>query len=286
MKTDYGVIFFTDALGARSLEEFALRLEELGYEALWVPEFFGREPYSTCAHLLARTSRIKIATGIANVYSHDAIVAAQNRQTLAELSDGRFILGLGVSHPQMAEAHGLPWVPPVTKMRAYLDGIEQMDVQSPAPSAPAPIWISAHGPGLLKLASKRADAANTYLMPPPHTKDAREIVGPDLRLNVVLPCCLCDDEATGRKMGRKALSIYLPLPAYQRQWLAWGFTEADFENGGSDHLIDSVVAWGDLAKIRERMDAHRAAGASQIEVSALNPEGRGPHWKLYEALAS
>ena len=281
------IIFFTDALARDELEAFALRLEELGYESLWVPEFLGREPFATASYLLARTTRLKIATGIANVYSHDAIVAAQCRHTLAELSGGRFILGLGVSHPPMAEAHQLPWLPPLRKMRAYLETIEQTVVQAPLPAEPAPIWIAAHGPKLLQLAAERVQGANTYLMPPPHTRRAREIVGPDLRLNVVLPMCLTEDPALARGIGRRALSIYLPLPAYRRQWLGWGFTEADFADGGSDHLIDSLVAWGDEARIRRRMDEHLEAGATQIAVSALNPDEKGarPHWKLLEALA-
>jgi alkanesulfonate monooxygenase SsuD/methylene tetrahydromethanopterin reductase-like flavin-dependent oxidoreductase (luciferase family) len=106
MENRPSVIFFTDGLDADALGSFALRLEDLGYESLCVSEFFGREPFSTVSFLLARTSRLRIATGIANVYSRDALITAQARQTLAELSGGRFILGLGVSHPQMAEAWG------------------------------------------------------------------------------------------------------------------------------------------------------------------------------------
>ena len=281
------VIFFTDGLEADALEAFAQRLEALGYESLWVPEFFGREPFATVSYLLARTERLRVATGIVNVYSHDALLAAQARHTLAELSGGRFVLGLGVSHPPMAEAHELPWEPPVRKMRGYLDRLEAMEVQSPPPAEPAPIWIAAHGPGLLKLAAERVQGANTYLMPPEHTRSARQILGRELRLNVVVPSCLCEDASLARSIGRKALSIYLPLPAYRKQWTQWGFEEADFEDGGSDRLIDTVVAWGDANAIRTRMEAHREAGASHITVSPLNPEGRGPapHWKLLEALA-
>ncbi len=285
MELNPSVIFFTDGLAADELERFALRLEDLGYEALWVPEFFGREPFATVSFVLARTTRLKVATGIANVYSRDALVTAQARHTLAELSGGRFVLGLGVSHPPMAEAHGVEWLPPVRKMRAYLDTIEGTKVAAPAPPAPSPIWLAAHGPGLLRLAASRADGANTYLMPPEHTRQARDTLGADKRLNVVVPACLCEDAARARAIGRKALGIYLPLPAYRKQWMAWGYDEADFEEGGSDRLIDGCVAWGSKARIRERMAAHREAGASHIAVSPLNPEGRGPHWKLLEALA-
>ena len=288
MEPKPGLIFFTDALDAGELASFAGRLEELDYDCLLVPEFLGREPFSTVSYVLANTTKLRVATGIANVYARDGIVAAQARQTLAELSGGRFILGLGVSHPPMAAAHGLEWVPPLKKMREYLDVIEKTQVQSPPPAEPAPIWLAAHGPRLLSLASERTQGANTYLMPPAHTRDARERVGEGFRLNVVLPCCLCEDAVVARKIGRAALGIYMPLPAYRKQWLEWGFDASDFDNGGSDRLIDSLVAWGDLGSIRKRMAEHRDAGASHIIVSAFNPESRTPtpHWKLLEALVS
>jgi probable F420-dependent oxidoreductase len=285
LETNPGVIFFTDGLDANALEDFVRRLEELGYDSLWIPEFFGREPFSTATFALARTTRLKVATGIANVYARDAIITAQGRQTLAELSGGRFILGLGVSHPPIAEAHGQKWIAPVQKMREYLDTIEQTKVQSPQAAQPAPIWLAAHGPGLLGLAAERADGANTYLMPPAHTQKARERLGPSKRLNVVLPCCLCEDEDRARSIARKGLGMYMPLPAYRRQWLEWGFGSSDFEEGGSDRLIDSLVAWGDEATIRKRMIEHRDAGASQIQISPYNAQGRGPDWKLLEAMA-
>lgn len=287
MELNPSVIFYTDGLAAEALAGFAHRLEELGYESLWVPEFFGREPFSTVAYLLARTSKLKIATGIANVYARDALVTAQARQTLGEFSGGRFILGLGVSHPPMAEAHGLDWKPAVPKMRGYLDTLDNTQVESPRPSEPVPVWIAAHGPGLLRLAAERTDGANTYLMPPAHTQRAREILGPDKRLNTVVPSCLCEDPDRARKIARKALAIYLPLPAYQKQWLEWGFSQSDFQNGGSDALVDGLVAWGNEEQIRTKMLEHRSAGASHIAVSPLDAEGRGPEppWKLLEALA-
>ena len=287
MDLNPSVIFFTDGLDADALEAFAIRLEELGYESLWVPEFFGREPFSTVSFLLAKTTRLKVATGIANVYARDALITAQARQTLAEFSGGRFILGLGVSHPPVARAHGLEWIPALPKMRSYLDTMESAQISSPPPAEPPPLWLAAHGPGLLRLAAARADGANTYLMPPSHTRRARELVGPERRLNVVVPSCLCEDPDLARRIGRKALRLYLPLSAYQKQWLEWGFGEADFQGEGSDHLVDSLIAWGSEEQIRERMIEHRAAGASHIAISPLSPEGKGPqpHWKLLESLA-
>ena len=126
----------------------------------------------------------------------------------------------------------------------------------------------------------------TYLLPPAHTRRAREILGPDKRINVVLPCCLCEDPAAARKTARRALGIYMPLPAYQREWIKWGFEEADWAQGGSDRLIDGLVGWGDEAAIRARIAEHEAAGASHVAISAYNPAGGvEPDWKLLEALA-
>lgn len=286
MKNRPSIISYTDGFAVRELEQFARRIEELDYDSLWVTEFTGRDPYTTAAHLLARTERLTIATGIANVYSHDAIVAAQNRQTLAELSDDRFVLGLGVSHPPMAAMHQLEWLPPLRKMREYLDTIEATRVDSPPATAPAPIWIAANGPKLLELVAQRADGANTYLLPPSHTKQAREILGPDKRLNLVLPCCLCEDPERARKISRRALSIYMPLPAYQKEWQKAGFDASDWADGGSDRLIDMIVAWGDESAIRARIDEYEAAGASHIAVSAYNADGPGMPWKLLETLAN
>lgn len=285
MKNPPSVIAYTDGMAVRELDTFAQRIEGLGYDSLWVTEFTGRDPYTTAAHVLARTERLMVATGIANVYSHDAIVAAQNRQTLAELSEGRFVLGLGVSHPPMAAMHQQEWLPPLRKMREYLDTLEATRVDAPPGPGPAPIWLAANGPRLLELVAKRLDGANTYLLPPAHTKRAREILGPKKRLNVVLPCCLCDDADRARKLSRAALAIYMPLPAYQKEWRNWGFEESDWAGGGSDRLVDSIVAWGDEAAIRDRVAEYEAAGASHIAVSAYNPEGKGPHMKLLETLA-
>jgi len=282
-----GVLAFMDRLSRDELVAVARRLEELGYEELWLPDLFGREIFVTASFLLAHTSRIRVATGIAHVYARDAMAAAQAARTLAELYDGRFILGLGVSHPPAAELRGHIWIPPLRKLRSYLEAIAAAKVMSPEPVREAKVYIAAHGPKLLALAASSADGANTYLMPPEHTREAREILGPDKALNVVLPCCLCADAERARQVGRKGLALYLGLPAYHRQWARFGLADEDLAGGGSDRLVDALIAWGDEAAIRERIAAHLAAGASQIEVLPLNPEPKpsGPHWGILEALA-
>jgi probable F420-dependent oxidoreductase len=285
--TPPGVVFFTDRMPAEELASFAQRLETLGLGALWVPELLGREPIATAAFLLARTTTLRVVTGIANVYARDALAAAQARHTLAELSGGRFALGLGVSHPPMAEMRGAVWEKPVAKLRGYLQVIAATKVRSPSAAEPAPVWIAAHGPALLRLAAELADGANTYLMPLEHTRTARSILGPEKTLNVVQTCCLCDDPESARGVARRALAMYMTLPAYQRRWSALGFDASDFQNGGSDQLIDALVAWGSEKEIRERLDAQLDAGASELAIVPLNPEAPSePAWPLLEALGS
>jgi len=176
-----GVLFYTDAMRPRDCVADALRLEALGYDSIWLPDLFGRELFITAGYLLAATTRLRVATGIANIYARDAMSSAQAARTLSELYGGRFILGLGVSHPQAASARGHVWQPPVEKLSGYLAGIASASINAPEPLNVAPIFVAAHGPRLLALAAERADGANTYLMPPEHTQQARTILGPCVR---------------------------------------------------------------------------------------------------------
>jgi probable F420-dependent oxidoreductase len=280
-----GVVSFTDGMKPSEVVGYAERLESLGYEELWLPDLFGRELFVTASFLLSQTRRIRVATGIANVYARDPMATAQAARTLGELYDGRFILGLGVSHPHAAEARGHTWIPPVRKLREHLEGMRGAPLRDPGAEARAPVYIAAHGPKLLALAAELADGANTYLMPPDHTREARGILGPDKTLNVVLPCCLCGDLDRARQTASRGLAMYLELDAYRRQWRRFGFGSADFEGGGSQRLLDGLVAHGDESALRSRIADHLAAGASRILLVSHNPEGRGPHWKLLEALS-
>ncbi len=92
-----GVFCFTDALTPAQLTELAQQTEQLGYAALWYPEVLSYESFSLGSFLLHQTETLIIASGIANIYARDATAAKQGQHTLAKLSGGRFLLGLGVS---------------------------------------------------------------------------------------------------------------------------------------------------------------------------------------------
>lgn len=283
-----GVIVPADMFGPDDLVAHVRRLEELAYDTAWITDMFGRHIYVTAAHLLAHTDRIRIGTGIAHIYGRDAIDSAQAARTLAELSGGRFVQGLGVSHPIAAEMRGMEWEPPLGKSRDYLTAMRsELPLSTAAPDPDVPLYLAAHGPKMLGVAAEAADGAMSYMQTPEGCADARAILGPDKALNVVVPSCLTSDAETGRAMGRRALAMYLPLPAYQRVWARYGFDESDWAAPGSDALVDRFFNWGSEDTVAARMQALLDAGATEIIVGASpsDPGDPASMWTILEALA-
>lgn len=269
-----GVWTWTDGTPTGQIEAFAQQVEAWGYSALWIPEAVGREPFALSGWLLAHTERLIVATGIANVYARDPIATAQGQKTLAELSGGRFLLGLGVSHKPMVESvRGHDASKPLTFMRTYLDAMAAAPWMSvPMPEEP-PTVIAALHPKMLALAAERTQGAHPYLVPPEHTAWAREVMGPDAWLCVEQKVLLESDAGKAREVARGALAMYLTLPNYRRSILRFDFTEADLADGGSDKLVDALVVWGDEQAIRDRVQAHHDAGANHVCIQPLHPEG-------------
>jgi probable F420-dependent oxidoreductase len=282
-----GVWFFTDGMTAGSAADFARRVEALGYDALWIPEAVGRHVFAHAAWLLANTERLIVATGIANLYARDAHASAAARNTLAEQSGGRFLLGLGVSHAPLVEGvRGHRYGRPVATMRAYLEAMEKAPYAAVSPAETPPTVIAALGPKMLELAAEKARGAHPYLVPPEHTARAREILGPDPWLCTEQKVLLETDASRARAIARKAVAMYLGLPNYRNNLGRLGYTDADLDDGGSDRLIDAVVAWGDEKAIADRVQAHRDAGASHVCIQPLHPEGQPrPDERILEALA-
>ncbi|MGE0486319.1 MAG: TIGR03620 family F420-dependent LLM class oxidoreductase [Gammaproteobacteria bacterium] len=280
-----GVIALLDERPAREFAAFADAVEARGYDSLWLPELFGREPIASAAHLLARTGRLQVATGIVNVYGRDPHALAQARQTLAELSGGRFVLGLGVSNVEVNTARGHAWQAPLAKMRATLDALDAIAVQSVAPAAPAPLVLAAHGPALQRLGAARCDGVLTYLMSPTHTRRSRERIGPATQLNVVCALLAEPDATIARRKARAALAWYLGLDYYHREWRQLGYTDADFADGGSDALVDMLVGWGDGDALEARIAEHHAAGADRVILMPLDAMGARPVTTTLDAVA-
>jgi probable F420-dependent oxidoreductase len=283
--TDLGVWAATDALSATDAAAFAKRVENWGYGALWIPEAIGREVFSASAWLLANTSRLIVASGIANIYARDSFSALAAQNGLNEQSGGRFLLGLGVSHiPLVQGVRKHEYGKPVATMKAYLEGMAAATYRAVAPETRPQTALAALGPKMLELSAEQADGAHPYNVPPEHTREAREILGANKLLCVEQGAVLETDATKARALARRFLEIYLGLPNYVNNWRRLGFTDTDFAGGGSDRLIDSVVAWGDETAIRKRVEAHLQAGADHVCVQAIGADGR-PDERLLGLLA-
>ncbi len=280
-----GVWAATDGLAATEAAALAKRIEAWGYGALWIPEATGREAFSASAWLLANTTKLLVATGIANIYARDAFAAAAAQKGLNEQSGGRFLLGLGVSHIPLVEGlRKLKYGKPVATMRAYLQSMASSKYGSVAPADTPKTILAALGPKMLELSRDLADGALPYNVPPEHTQQAREILGPGKHLCVEQGAILETNPAKARTAARRFLSVYMGLPNYVENWKRLGFTDADVAGGGSDRLIDSVIVWGDEKAIRARIDAHWQAGADHVCVQAIGQTAL-PDQRLLELMA-
>ena len=272
--TRLGVWAGTDDLSAAAAAAFAQRVEAWGYGALWIPEAVGREVFSACGWLLASTRRLIIASGIANIYARDPLSAAAAQKGLNEQSGGRFLLGLGVSHiPFVEGVRHHSYGKPVATMRAYLHGHAASAVSIRRTARTAPHRPGGAGaPKMLELSGEAADGAHPYNVPPEHTRQARALLGPGKLLCVEQGAVLETDAAKARRIARRFLALYLGLPNYVDNWRRLGFADADFAAGGSDRLIDAVIAWGDEKAIRTRIEEHWQAGADHVCVQAIGAE--------------
>ncbi len=247
--------------------ELAVEIEELGYGTILLPETAGRDPLVAAALLLDSTSRIVVGTGIAGIYSRDALAMACGHKSLTEAYPDRFVLGLGVSHAVAVEAlRGHTYGKPLTAMREYLDRMDAAPYFAYAPAAPPVRVLAALGPRMLELAAERAAGAHPYFVPVEHTALAREHLGPDALLLPEQKVVLETDPVRAREIARAAMAVYLGLPNYTNNLRRLGYGDDDLAGGGSDRLVDAIVAWGDDAAIRARVDAHLAAGADHVAI--------------------
>jgi probable F420-dependent oxidoreductase len=256
---------------AAQVREAAAALEDLGYGAIWIPEAMGREAFAHSALLLAATKRIPVATGIANIWARDAMAMAGAQKSLAEAWPDRFLLGIGVSHAPLVGLRGHGYEKPLSFMRQYLDAMDSALYNAPPPPA-APRVIGALAPKMLALAAERADGAHPYFVPPEHTRRARAALGPKKLLAPEQAVVLERDAAVAREIARAHMQTYLQLPNYVNNLRRLGFADDDIRDGGSDRLVDAIVAWGDVGVVADRVRAHHEAGADHVCIQVLPRE--------------
>jgi len=282
-----GVWFFTDGLDTPRSRDLAAKVEGLGYSALWIPDTLGRDPMVNAAILLEATTDLVVATGIANIHMRHPGMMKQGALSLAEMSGGRFLLGLGVSHAPMIEGlRHLPYDKPLSTMRTYVEAMESSLYTAPTPAEPPLTVLAALGPKMLALAAEKTAGAHPYWTTPEHTAMARELMGPDALLCVEQKCVLTTDREVAHETTRKQLGMYIELPNYRNNWKRLGFTEDEIASR-HPRFLDAVMAWGDLDSISARIKAHYDAGATHVCIQPIDPAGNGvePDWRLLEALS-
>lgn len=274
-------------LSASDAGAAAREFEALGYRAVWIPETLGnKEIFSHAAILLGATTRIVVASGIANIHARDPMAMANGARTLAEAYPGRFVLGLGVSHAPSVAARGGTYGRPVETMRTYLDAMAAARYGAPEPVPPVPVVLAALGPRMLELAAERADGAHPYFVPVEHTSFARQHLGPEPFLVVEQTSVLTTDPADGRRIGRAFAKNYLALPNYVNNLRRLGWGDADLAGDGSDRLIDAVIACGDIEMIVGRVRAHLDAGADQVCIQVRADASSDPALGAFGELAA
>jgi probable F420-dependent oxidoreductase len=257
----YGVFGHATVLTA----DRARLLESLGYGTVWE----GGSPPAGLAHveaILDATSTLTVATGIVNVWTADAVAVARSYHRIEAAHPGRFLLGIGVGHPEANAAYRSPY-------QALVDYLDVLDAEG----VPAERRIlAALGPRVLRLAAKRTAGAHPYLVTPEHTRQARDILGPGKLLAPEQRVVLEADPAVARAVGRPSVvKPYLSLTNYTTNLQRLGFTPEDVAGEGSDRLIDALVVSGDDAQIRQRFEDHHQAGADHVAIQLIaGPDDR------------
>ncbi|ELB89237.1 hypothetical protein Rwratislav_30714, partial [Rhodococcus wratislaviensis IFP 2016] len=240
--------------------EVGAAIESAGYGAIWIG---GSPPadLEIAERLLDATSMITVATGIVNIWTAPVDEIATSFHRLEARHPGRFLLGIGVGHP---EQPGLNYSKPYAALVEYLDALDAAGV--PAGRR----VLAALGPKVLELSAARAAGAHPYLTTPQHTREARELLGPGPVIAPEQKVVLDTDPERARPIGRSAVeNPYLHLRNYVNNLKRLGYTDEQIENGGSDDLIDALVAHGDTQYVAGRLREHLDAGADHVAVQVL-----------------
>jgi probable F420-dependent oxidoreductase len=248
-------------------------IERLGYGTFWFGESVrNKDAMAHAGVLLGATSTINVATGIASIYNRDPTATKSGAYYLADASQGRFVLGLGVSHAPAVTRRGADYGKPVSTMRAYLDDMDAAQYQPPEPAGKPPVLLAALRTKMLQLAAQRTQGAHPYLTTPSHTKRARAVLGQGPLLAPEQGFTLEQDPGKAREIARTHLKYYAQLPNYVNAWREDGFTDEDFDGDLSDRLVDALVAHGDVDAIKTRIQEHLDAGADHVCIQPVTTD--------------
>lgn len=246
--------------------EFAASIEQLGYGTLWL----GGSPDGDLAiadGLLEATSTLMVGSSIVNMWKDDADVVAGAFARIQSRYPDRFVLGIGAGHPEATKEYTSPY----QHLSGYLEALLRAGVPKHR------IVLAALGPKVLRLAGEHAGGAIPYLVPPEHTRRAREILGPEPLLAPEHKAVLDTDPEAARQLGRRRVrNPYLGLVNYTSNLRRLGYTDSDLAEGGSDALIDALVAHGSAEHVAARLTEHLDAGADHVCVQLLTEADGDP----------
>jgi len=261
--------FLLDEHPTSRVRELAQEIEEMGWPTWWRLESTGRDVLISSSVLLDATSRLVVASGIAQIYARHPVTTAAAQKTLFEAHEGRFLLGLGVSHaPSVEGIRKLDYRTPYADMVAYLKAMKEAPYTAVEPATKPPTVLAALGPRMLKLSAEAADGAHPYFTPPEHTAMARDILGTGPLLAPEQMVAIDSNLDRARSVARTNMARYLRLPNYANNLLRNGFTQADIDNI-TDRLVDGIVACGDIDVTVERVQQHLDAGADHVCIQVL-----------------
>ena len=251
----------------------AAEIEEIGYPAIWVG---GSPPGDLQAieDILDATERVPVVTGIVNMWREDAKTVADSYHRIAQRHPGRFLLGVGIGHPEATREYQKP----LDKIVEYLDQLDESNVPADA------IVLAALGPKVLRISAERTAGAHPYLSTHRHTKMAREILGAGPLLAPEHTVIVGGDAREAEEQARKWVSRYLQLVNYRNN-LRWeGWSDEDIDHGGSDRLLDALVLRGDVESIAAGLRQHVEAGADHVGVQPLGDDPIPQFRELAEVL--
>jgi len=246
--------------------ELAAQLDRLGYGALWL----GGSPAADLEivdRLLAATSGLTVGTSIVNMWQSDPATVARSYARIEASYPGRFVLGVGAGHREATPEYARPY----DTLATYVDRLLGAGVPADR------LVLAALGPRVLRLAADRTAGAIPYLVPPEHTRQAREILGPDQLLAPEHKAVLDADIERGRALGARRVRVpYLSLVNYTSNLQRLGYTDVDLVDGGSDRLVDALVAHGSPEQVAAQLTAHLTAGADHVCIQLLTETNADP----------
>jgi probable F420-dependent oxidoreductase len=321
-----------EVAGFPAAVELCARAEQLGYTDVWSAEVGAVDAFTPLAAIATRTERVRLGTALVPVFNRPPALTAMSAAGVQQLSGGRFVLGIGLSSPAIVGSWmGLEFDGRVKRIEEYVEvlreafagrkvtfhgwtiRVENFRLQID-PGAPVPIYVGALGPEMCRLAGRIADGVLLYFFTPDgvrkalgHVHQGAREAGRDpgeLDVFLRLPVAVEEPLDTARFMGRRLLTGYAIVPAYNASLRRQGFDEearaiAEAWASGerdratelfSDHMLDELFVTGDVETCRGRIDEFRAAGVTTPVIMPLSfagsPEERAERVvKAVESLA-